>query len=742
MKRHGARAHTRGIPGGMADSVLSGDLRDPFAVLGPHFDRDAQETVIRVFRPGADAVAVLDRRSGTLIGALDRSHGDGLFIGTFPRLLPPYDYRLRVLYGDTAVEMEDPYRFGPWLGELDCHLLAEGTHLTPWTRLGAHPATLEGVDGTVFSVWAPNARRVSVVGDFNGWDGRVHPMRLHPGCGVWEIFVPGIGPGALYKYELKARDGHLLPLKSDPYAFYAEKRPATASIVHGLQPYDWQDGAWMDTRRRDGHRLDGPVSIYELHAGSWKRVPEEGNRFLTWAELADQLVPYVRDLGFTHIELLPVHEHPFDGSWGYQPGSLFAPTSRYGTPEEFKAFIDACHRAGLGVIIDWVPGHFPTDAHALGWFDGTHLYEHSDPRQGRHMDWGTLIYNFGRTEVQHYLIANALYWCREFHIDGLRVDAVASMLYLDYSRKAGEWVPNRHGGNENLEAIAFLRRLNEVVFAHGDGATTMAEESTAWPMVSRPTSVGGLGFGYKWNMGWMHDTLDYFKKDPVHRRWHHNQLTFGLMYAFSENFVLPFSHDEVVHGKSSLFGRMNGDRWQKFANLRAMYAMMWAHPGKKLLFMGGEFGQVREWNHDASLDWHLLDDPLHRGVQGCLTALNSVYRRHPALHQQDFGPQGFDWVDCQDADNSVLSWLRWSADGQPLLAVCNLTPVVRRGYRIGVPSGGWWAEVLNTDSHWFGGSGQGNDGGVTADAVSCHGRPASLALTLPPLSVLYLTPEG
>lgn len=418
MKRHGARAQTRGIPGGLADSILSGDLRDPFAVLGPHFDRDAQETVIRVFRPGADAVAVIDPASGTLLGALDRSHGDGLFIGTFPRLRPPYDYRLRVLYGETAVEQEDAYRFGPWLGELDCHLLGEGTHLTPWTRLGAHPVTVEGVDGTVFAVWAPNARRVSVVGDFNGWDGRVHPMRLHPGCGIWEVFVPGVGPGALYKYELKARDGQLLPLKSDPYAFYAEKRPATASIVHGLRPFDWQDGAWMDVRRRDGHRLDGAVSIYELHAGSWKRVPEEGNRFLTWAELADQLVPYVRDLGFTHIELLPVHEHPFDGSWGYQPGSLFAPTSRYGTPEEFKAFIDACHRAGLGVIIDWVPGHFPTDAHALGWFDGTHLYEHSDPRQGRHMDWGTLIYNFGRTEVQHYLIANALYWCREFHIDG------------------------------------------------------------------------------------------------------------------------------------------------------------------------------------------------------------------------------------------------------------------------------------------------------------------------------------
>jgi len=725
------------------EAVLTADATDPFGILGMHTPQGGGPVEVRVFRPHADSIEVIDPAAGGVVGALTKLDPAGFFAGRLPGYSEWFPYRLRVTEFGCTHDIDDPYRFGPYLGELDCHLLAEGNHLRTFERLGAHPTEMEGVRGVAFAVWAPNARRVSVVGGFNQWDGRVHQMRLRLDCGVWEIFIPGLDVGELYKFEIRGRDGTLLPLKFDPYAFHAEKRPANASIVWGLRDYPWNDHDWLRRREAEAGGLDHPMSVYEVHLGSWRRVPEEDNRFLTYRELADQLVPYVRDLGFTHVELLPVHEHPFDGSWGYQPIGLFAPTSRFGTPDDFKYFVDRCHQDGIGVIIDWVPGHFPMDAHGLGLFDGTHLYEHADPRQGRHQDWGTLIYNFGRREVQNFLIANALYWIEQFHIDGLRVDAVASMLYLDYSRKAGEWVPNQFGGNENLEAVAFLKRLNEEVYAQGHGAVTLAEESTSWPMVSRPTYLGGLGFGYKWNMGWMHDTLEYFKKDPVYRRFHHNQLTFGLLYAFNENFVLPLSHDEVVHGKGSLLGRMAGDRWQKFANLRAYYGFMWAHPGKKLLFMGGEFGQEREWNFDASLDWHLLDDPLHGGVRNLVAELNRFYRAHPALYDQDFDHHGFEWIDCADTDNSVLAWLRWSRHGHgPVVVVCNLTPTVHHGYRIGVPAAGRYREALNTDAARFGGGGVSSGTFIEADAIPHHGRPASLSLTLPPLATVYLVPDN
>jgi 1,4-alpha-glucan branching enzyme len=647
-------------------------------------------------------------------------------------------YRLRLASGH---EIEDPYRFGPVLGDLDLHLLGEGTHYRNYEKLGAHLVTHQGVAGVHFAVWAPNARRVSVVGDFNRWDGRCHPMRLHPGIGVWEIFVPGLAEGTLYKLEIKARDGRILPLKADPYAFAMEPPPRTASRVVRHGAFSWSDGQWMGERQHRNSR-EAPISIYEVHLGSWRRRLEEGGRSLSYRELADELVGYVADMGFTHVELMPVSEHPFDGSWGYQPIGLFAPTSRFGTPDDFRHLVDRCHAAGIGVILDWVVGHFPEDAHGLVQFDGTHLYEHADPRLGRHADWGTLIYNLGRTEVVNYLVGNALYWLEEFHIDGLRVDAVASMLYLDYSRKAGEWLPNRYGGNESLEAIAFLRRLNEIVYARHPGAFTVAEESTAWPMVSQPTSAGGLGFGYKWNMGWMNDTLRYMARDPVHRRYHHNDLTFSLMYAFSENFVLPLSHDEVVHGKGSLIARMPGDRWQRFANLRLYLAYLFTHPGKKLLFMGGELAQEREWDHDSSLDWHLLGDAAHAGVRTLVRDLNGLYRRLPALHARDCESAGFAWIDCDDAENGTLSWRRFGAGpGETAIVVCNLTPVPRRAYRVGVPGPGGWREVLNSDSALYGGSNLGNAGRVEAERFTAHGHAYSITLTLPPLAAVLLVPE-
>jgi 1,4-alpha-glucan branching enzyme len=624
------------------------------------------------------------------------------------------------------------------LGDVDMHLLAEGTHLRLYERLGAQLIEMDGVPGVSFAVWAPNARRVSVVGDFNDWDGRRHPMRKRIEAGVWELFLPGLKGGEIYKFEIKGADGRLLPLKADPLSFRSERPPHTASVTHGAKKYDWNDAPWMSARASSSGR-SAPISIYECHLGSWARVPEEGNRYLTYDELGERLVPYVKQMGFTHLELLPISEYPFDGSWGYQPIALYAPTSRHGTPAEFARFVDRCHQEGIGVILDWVPGHFPTDAHGLVYFDGTHLYEHSDPRLGMHQDWNTLIYNYGRHEVANFLLANAMFWLDRYHIDGLRVDAVASMLYLDYSRKPGQWIPNRYGGNENLEATAFLRRLNELTYGHHPGAMTIAEESTAWPAVSRPTYVGGLGFGYKWNMGWMHDTLRYIGKDPIHRRWHHNDLSFGLLYAFSENFILPISHDEVVHGKGSLIGRMPGDRWQRFANLRAYLAFMFTHPGKKLLFMGCEFAQEREWNHDAGLDWHLLSSAEHSGAQALVRDLNATYRSLPALHELDCEPQGFEWIDGSDHERSTISYVRRGRDRSSIaVVVCNFTPMPRPHYRLGVPEPGFYAERLNTDSLFYGGSNVGNGGGVFAEPQGWHGRPYSIELTLPPLGTLIL----
>ncbi len=721
------------------DAVVNADHRDPFGFLGMH--EEAGGLVVRCILPAAQAASVVDAATGEVVTPLIRQRPEGLFAGRIERSTR-FPYHLVVEDGDGRVaEIEDPYRFPSTFGELDLHLFGEGAHLHVYRRLGAHLTTVEGVAGVAFAVWAPNARRVSVIGDFNRWDGRVHPMRLHPGVGVWEIFIPGLDAGTLYKYEIKGADGNLLPAKADPCGFAAEIPPKTASVVYDLKSYAWTDSAWME-RRQEAVARDAPVSIYEVHLGSWRRVPEEGNRPLSYRELADQLGAYVKDMGFTHVELLPVHEHPFSGSWGYQPIGLYAPTSRFGSPDDFRWFVSRLHEQGIGVIIDWVAGHFPTDAHGLYRFDGTHLYEHADPRQGLHKDWNTAIFNYGRNEVVNYLYSNALFWLDEYHIDGLRVDAVASMLYLDYSRQPGEWIPNRYGGNENLEAIEFLRRMNQLVYGEHPGAVTVAEESTAWPMVSRPVHLGGLGFGYKWNMGWMHDTLRYMSKDSIHRRYHHDDLTFGLLYAFHENFVLPLSHDEVVHGKRSIFGRMPGDRWQRFANLRAYYAFMFAQPGKKLLFMGSEFAQESEWNAEGSLEWHLLADPMHQGVQQCLRDLNHLYRDLPALHQQDCDGHGFSWIDCNDRDNSVISWLRKGVDPDDfVVVVANFTPVVREGYRLGVPVGGWYRELLNTDSTFYGGSDLGLGGGVQAEPTPWHGHPFSLPLRLPPLAALYLQPE-
>jgi len=623
-------------------------------------------------------------------------------------------------------------------GALDLHLIGEGTHHFLYEQLGAHCLCVDGVDGVRFAVWAPNAGSVRVVGDFNDWDGSRAVMQPLPSVGVWQLFVPGIGAGALYKFEIVDRQGCRLPLKADPFAFYCEQPPGGASIVFASR-YQWQDDAWR-SGNADRLRFDRPVSLYEVHLGSWRRRPEEQARCLTYRELAAELVPYVRDMGFTHIELLPVSEHPFGGSWGYQPLGLFAPTSRFGPPDDFRYLVDSCHQAGIGVVADWVGAHFPADEHGLGRFDGTALYEHEDPRLGVHPDWGTLVYNYGRREVANYLIANALFWVREYHVDALRLDAVASMLYLDYSREDGEWIPNRHGGNENLEAIDFLRRLNMLV--HAEGARTFAEESTAWPAVTRPPEAGGLGFSYKWNMGWMHDTLHYLAEDAVHRKHHHDRMTFSMVYAYNENFVLPLSHDEVVHGKRSIIGRMPGDEWQQFANLRAYYAYLYAHPGKKLLFMGDEFAQRTEWNHDRSLDWHLLEQPLHRGMQRLVADLNSLYRREPALYELDCEPPGFRWLNVDDRDNSVFAFARFDRSGRGLIAVSNFTPVVREHYQLGVPVAGTYTELLNTDAHDYGGSGIGNEGSAEASPDGRDWLPATLHLRLPPLATVFFRAGG
>jgi 1,4-alpha-glucan branching enzyme len=717
------------------DALVARDLADPHAVLGAHATRGG--VLIRAFRPAAEAVsAVVD---GDVV-ALRRTHPAGLFEGTIAGASLPLRYELDVVYpGGSAFRIHDPYRFPPTVGELDRHLIGEGRHERLWEALGAHVRELDGVEGTAFAVWAPAARSVSVVGDFNSWDGRLHPMRALGASGIWEVFLPGVEEGARYKYEIRAQSGDLL-LKADPLAFAAEHPPQTASVVHRSR-HRWSDDAFLEERRA-GDPLAEPMSIYEVHLGSWRRDPREGERCLSYLELADELAAYCTDLGFTHVELLPVMAHPFSGSWGYQVTSYYAPTPRYGEPDDFKAFVDRLHSAGLGVLLDWVPAHFPRDAWALARLDGTALYEHADPRRGEHPDWGTLVFNYGRNEVRNFLLSNALFWAEEYHADGIRVDAVASMLYLDYSRKEGEWIPNEFGGREDLDAVAFLKRLNEQLHAEEPGIVSAAEESTAWPGVSRPTYLGGLGFGFKWNMGWMHDTLGYFQQDPVYRRYAHHQLTFSLMYAFSENFVLPLSHDEVVHGKGSLLQKMPGDRWQQLANLRALYGYMWAHPGKKLLFMGGELAQDREWSHERSLDWHLLEDAGHSGVQTLVGDLNRVYRDQRALWERDFDASGFWWLEPNDADRNVVAFCRAGIDARTVLAcVCNLSPLPREGYRIGLPRSGRWVEALNTDSRHYGGSDVGNLGGVVAEPAPWHGQPFSAEVTLPPLAVLWLVPE-
>ncbi|MGE0285331.1 MAG: 1,4-alpha-glucan branching protein GlgB [Bradyrhizobium sp.] len=708
-----------------AHAIVEGRHSDPFSYLGMH--EEDGKAVVRAFLPEATQVDVVGEHGHT--ATLTRIHDAGLFAGALPQ--GGLHYQLRARFGEHVIELEDPYRFPPVLSEYDLYLLGEGTHQRIYDKLGAHPMNHDGVDGVAFVVLAPNAQRVSVVGDFNHWNPRRHPMRVR-GNGYWELFIPRARSGDHYKFDIIGPRGQHLPMKSDPLAFAAELRPKTASIVTDLAAVRPPRSAPQDINAR--HR---PISIYEVHLGSWRR--KDRNEWLTYRELADQLPRYARDMGFTHIEFLPVSEHPFDGSWGYQPTGLFAPTSRFGSPADFAALVDACHGEGLGVILDWVPGHFPDDPHGLGHFDGTALYEHADPRQGRHLDWGTLIYNYGRTEVTNFLVSNALFWLEHYGIDGLRVDAVASMLYLDYSRPAGGWIPNQHGGRENLEAIAFLRRVNAELYARFPQAMTAAEESTAWPQVSRPVDHGGLGFGYKWNMGWMHDTLKYIGKDPVHRKFHHGDILFGLHYAFSENFILPLSHDEVVHGKRSILGRMPGDEWQRFANLRAYYSFMFGHPGKKLLFMGCEFGQNREWNHDHSLDWHLLDDRNHAGVQALIGDLNRLYRTTPALHELDCEASGFEWLITDDASGNVFAWLRRGFDERAVcVVVVNFSPNVYHNYRVRVPFGGRWREALNSDSAHYGGSNVGNTGAVEA----LQGDGHQLNLTIPPLAAIFLVPES
>ena len=712
---------------------------DPFAVLGLHAD-DKGVLWLRAMLPGATSVVVVDARTGKRVAALALRDMGGLWEASIPRRKRRFDYRLTVQWAAGGEgTYADAYAYGALIPDADLHFFGEGSHLRPFTMLGAHAMAIGDVPGVRFALWAPNAMRVSVVGDFNAWDGRRHPMRSRGGGGVWEIFVPHVARGDRYKFELLARDGTLLPAKADPYAFAAEVRPATASIVAPLPP-----ARALPAARAAANARDAPVSIYEIHAGSWRRHPD--GSFHSWDELAAALPAYVADLGFTHIELLPISEHPFDGSWGYQTVGLYAPTSRFGSPEAFTRFVAACHAHGLGLLLDWVPAHFPSDAFGLAQFDGTPLYEYADPREGFHADWNTLIYNFGRFEVKNFLVGNALYWVERHGVDGLRVDAVASMLYRDYSRKAGEWIPNAQGGRENLEAIALLQRTNEVIGTECPGAVMLAEESTAYPGVSAPTYAGGLGFHYKWNMGWMHDTLEYMAEDPVHRRWHHDKMTFGLVYAFSENFVLPLSHDEVVHGKASILGRMPGDDWQRFANLRAYYGFMWAHPGKKLLFMGQEFAQPGEWDHDTELPWPLLADRRHAGVQRLVRDLNRVYREQPALHRLDCDGAGFEWIDAHDAEHSLYGWVRNDGAGGRVLVVCNMTPVPREGFTLGVPEVATageqaWREILNTDSAYYGGSDLGNGAApLSVRQVASHGRPQSIQLTVPPLATLFLVP--
>jgi len=716
------------------DALIEGRHGEPFALLGCHPGPDPECRIVRVLLPGAQAVQLVSAEAGDEL-KLEEVGSPGFFAGVIPAAATAGAYRLKVRWASgEEQEFDDPYALPPRLGEVDLHLLAEGNHYRAWQVLGAHPGEHAGLPGTGFAVWAPNAQRVSVVGDFNAWDGRRHVMRLRPECGVWEIFLPGVGAGEIYKYEIRTAAGALL-FKADPYARRAEVPPATGSRIWADGDYRWSDRAWLEGRER-AQALDRPISIYEVHAGSWQRHPD--GSWLSYRELAERLVPYVLELGFTHIELLPISEHPFAGSWGYQPSGLFAPSARFGSPDDFRYLVDRCHQAGIGVLLDWVPGHFPDDAHGLVRFDGSCLYEHEDERQGRHRDWDTLIYNYGRREVRNFLIGNALYWLKEFHLDGLRIDAVASMLYLDYSRNPGEWIPNVHGDNRNLEAVEFLRRLNLAVHAECPGVLMIAEESTSWPLVSRPPEHGGLGFGYKWNMGWMNDTLRYFSRDPIHRRHHQRDLTFGLMYTFSENFVLPISHDEVVHGKGSLLGKMPGDRWRQLAQVRLALAWQFCYPGKKLLFMGCEFGQAAEWNHDTELDWAALATPEHIGIRRLAADLNSCYRHLAALHELDCEPNGFAWLSCDDADHNVVVFLRRGHGRGFVVVACNFSPLVHHGYRVGVPLPGCYRELLNTDAREYGGSGVGNLGRVRTDPEHWHRQAQSLTLSLPPLATIVL----
>jgi 1,4-alpha-glucan branching enzyme len=711
------------------EAIVSGQHGNPFAVLG--VQEAGEGFVARCFIPHAEEVTAFTL-DGKQAGELARRHEEGFFEGRLAiDKRQPLRYRARNAGGEWQVT--DPYSFGPVLGPMDDYYIAEGSHLRLFDKLGSHLIEHEGASGVHFAVWAPNARRVSVVGPFNDWDGRRHTMRFRLDTGIWEIFVPDVGEGQPYKYEIIGAQGVRLPLKADPFAFRSELRPATASVTASPVRHDWGDEAHRAYWSKANARRE-PMSIYEVHAGSWQRRGD--GSFLTWDELADRLIPYVVDTGFTHIEFLPITEHPFDPSWGYQTTGLYAPTARFGDPHGFARFVDGAHRAGIGVILDWVPAHFPTDEHGLARFDGTALYEHADPRQGFHPDWNTAIYNFGRREVLSYLINNALYWAEVFHLDGLRVDAVASMLYLDYSRRQGEWIPNRYGGRENLEAVNFLKEMNRIVYGHHPGVVTVAEESTSWPKVSQPVHEGGLGFGFKWNMGFMHDTLKYMSREPIHRKYHHREITFGLLYAFSENFVLPLSHDEVVHGKGTLLSKMSGDDWQKFANLRAYYAFMWGYPGKKLLFMGQEFAQRDEWSEARQLDWHLLQFRPHGGMRQLIRDLNYLYRSRPALHMRDCEADGFSWLIVDDAQNSVFAWLRKAPEGNPIAVVSNFTPILRENYRVPLPQAGQWREIINTDGAEYGGSGKGNAGHVIATANA--GGDASATMLLPPLATVML----
>ncbi|HJQ79053.1 MAG TPA: 1,4-alpha-glucan branching protein GlgB [Lacipirellulaceae bacterium] len=734
--------------------VIYGYHENPFEVLGPHEVEDSgrRALAVRAYLPEAQRAWVVDP-AHSAARPMRRIHPAGLYEAVCPadtisqRTAPsstppaPCSYQLRVTYksGETHT-MHDPYAFSPMLTDYDLYLLGEGTHWRSYERLGAHLRTVDGVSGVNFAVWAPNAESVSVVGDFNFWDRRNHAMRKHIPSGVWEMFIPDIKESAHYKFSVKFRGGHVVE-KCDPYGFAAEVPPRTANIVTNLDTYQWNDADWI-SRRPQHNALDAPLSIYEVHLGSWRRDPSNPERWLSYRELAPQLAEYCRQMGYTHVQLLPISEHPFTGSWGYQTTGYYAATSRYGTPQDFMYFVDMLHQSGIGVIIDWVPAHYPKDDHGLRHFDGTALYEHADPRKGEHPDWGTMIFNYGRTEVRNFLLSNALFWLDKYHVDGLRVDAVASMLYLDYSRKEGEWEPNCFGGRENLEAIDFLKKFNEEVHLQYPGVLTIAEESTAWTGVSRPTYLGGLGFSLKWNMGWMNDTREYMHKEPIHRKYHHDELTFSLIYAFTENFCLPLSHDEVVHGKGSLLDQMPGDLWQRFANLRLMYGYMWTHPGKKLLFMGGEFGQWHEWNHNESLQWHLLEWQSHQGVQRYMADLNALYRREPALHQVDFDWFGFEWIDCHNWQDSIVAFIRKAKDPQDYVIVCcNFTPVPRIGYKIGVPEACFYQEISNSDSTFYGGSDLGNGGGIQAMPHESHGRPASMEVTLPPLATVVFKPR-